>query len=180
VRRFVPYLCLALWSTWLFALQGWWAAGRAPGGLVPDLGVVLLLGIAARTDGARARRVALVIALSRAALSADNPAALVLAYLAVALIAAPIAATLDLDRPWLRALLAALGGGAIALWLPFAADLRAPLPAGVEPSGGSLGWPVALATAVVALALSKALRALPGLGPLWREEGSWELAARGR
>lgn len=176
----LPYLCVALWGTWLFAVQGWCAAGHVPLGLVPDMGVVLLLAIAARCELRRSLWVALVLGLARAAQSADPAAAILLGYLLLALAVAPVAATLDLDRPWLRALLGALGGAALARWLALCADLRTPSTFLSSQELGSGAWNVGLATAVVALVIGRRLRHLPGLGPLWREEGPWQLAARGR
>ena len=178
--RLLPYLCVALWGTWLFAVQGWWAAGHAHSGLVPDLGAVLLLAIAARCELQRTLWVALVLGLARAAQSADPAAAILLGYLLLALAVAPVAATLDLDRPWLRAMLGALGGAALARWLALCADLRAPSTFLSAAEQGPGSWYVGLATAAVALVIGRRLRHLPGLGPLWREEGPWQLAARGR
>lgn len=177
MKRALPYLCLALWATWLFALQGLLAASGAAGAWVPDFGVALVVALAARSALGRALGAALVVALARAALSADPTAALFLGYALVALCAAAIAGVVCVERAVPGAFLAGLGGAWLAFLLPAAAELR---------SGAVVGevWPrvltTAAATALVALLLGGRLRALPGLGPLWQEEGRWLLAARGR
>lgn len=174
------YLCLALWSVWLLAVQGWLAAGALPSPWVPDLGVVLLVSVAARAPLGAALGAAAVVALARSALSADPLPALLAAHMLLAFAAVGVAGAVDADRPVVRVLVSGLAAAALALWLSHTAELRAPAPFAAPVGPLALAGGVGATTAALAFWIGRQARALPGVRPLWRRGAEWELAARAR
>jgi hypothetical protein len=163
------WLCLGVWGTWIFALQGL-LASSALRRWTPDLGLLLLVALTLRLGPARARWAAAWVALLRVGFSADPPLAILAAYLGFVGVCHLVREAIDLERPLARALLACAGAlGCAWLWtsaraLELAADgIHAPLE--------RFAWPSALATGLAALVLAPALGRLPGLSPLARRRG---------
>lgn len=164
------WLCLFVWGTWIFALQGLLASSSLAR-WTPDLGLLLLVALTLRLGPARARWAAAWVALLRIAFSADPPLAILAAYLGFVGACHFVREAIDLERPLARALLASVGAlGSAWLWtsaraLELAADgIHAPLE--------RLAWPSALSTGLAALCLAPVLGRLPGLSPLARRRRS--------
>lgn len=176
----LAWAALALWGAWAFALQGLWAQLGALRGWTPELGVVLVIGLASRMTPERARWGAAVLALTRSALSADPLLATLPAYLLLSELVAGLRRTVDTETWPLRTSLAALGGAAVSAWLVAVHLARAgtPAPWALEPLERVM--PMAASTAMFSLVLGGWLRRLPGIGPLWRKEHPWVVAAQGR
>ena len=164
----VAWLLLAVWSTWLFALQGF-VAHAAPGGLAlgawtPDLGLALLVALGGRAPAGRLRVAALVVGCARAAASVDPPAACLAGYLALAPPISAVRAGIDAERASVRFALAALAALFLGAWLVLAA-------ASARTGAPRFDWPPglvahALSTGFAAILLGPALARLPGLRPL--------------
>ena len=71
-----PWIVLLIWCAWIYALLGRLASEPGVRGWVPDLGLVLLLGLEPRLSARDALRAALLVAAARAAFSADAPTAI--------------------------------------------------------------------------------------------------------
>ncbi len=164
----LAWLLLFLYGTWLLAFQGWLARPQHLGPWTPDLGLVLLVALGARLTPPRTRIASLLVALSRAAFSADPPLALCAGYLGVAGASSFLRAGIQVDGPLSRSLLTAVFAFVLAcLWIgaravalaasPLAASSELPVP-----------WPVALSSAVAALFLVPCFHRLPGLRALRR------------
>lgn len=170
-RRFqrpgFAWLLLALWTVWLFALQG--VGGRIAflGAWVPDFGLLVVLGLATRVPLGRLYASAFIVALARAAVSIDPFVAVFGCYFGAALLASSLRGLVDVDRASLRvpiAALAALGTGA---WLALVRAVQeGPLPSAAEtvPVAVMAG---AVGTSLASLILGPVLLHLPGLRPLW-------------
>ena len=179
----LPWLLLALWSTWLHAAQGWLAQGLGP--WTPDLGLVLLLGLAAKLAPEQLPPLALAVGLGRLAVSVDPPAAVLAAVLGVTLLARGLRTMLELEGPLQRTLLAGACAALVAAWLEhvhLARAVHAAGAAGALPrtfeglAAGAPTWRLALATGLAALVLAPLLVRLPGLTPL-RRRRSWRRVA---
>jgi hypothetical protein len=169
--RAPPWLAAALvfvYALWGFALQGLLAASGWLGAWTPDLGLVLLYSSSSRLGRGRPEVLALAIALARACLGADPPAALAAGYLGAALLGSLLRRGLEIDRSLPRAVLA---GGCAALvgelWVVSRSlELGTSAPA-MSVEGARL-LPMALSTGVATLALAPLCLRLPGLARLRR------------
>jgi hypothetical protein len=175
VRRSVlpAWACLVVWSAWLAALQGGLVSSRVFGAWVPDLGLVLLVGLAARIPRARARPLALAIAAVRVAFSTDPPLAILAGYLAAAEALVALRGIVEVDRLLPRALAAGLAALGLAAFWTLARGQELAL-RGLAAPGSPLGpgaWASAAATATAAALCLPHARRLPGLSPLWRGRG---------
>jgi hypothetical protein len=185
VSALVAWTCLGLWSAWAFALQGALAQGAlglwgGAGPLVPDLGVVLLIGLASRMPARRARLGALLLGLVRASQSADPWPAILCAYLALASLVSLLRRVVDTDRRVWRTVLGGCGAVGVAAWLLAVDGLRADTPAPWARAFGPWIWSTGLCTAAAGLLGGGLLRRLPGIGPLWRRAQPWGIDARTR
>ena len=184
----LPWLLLVLWSAWAQAAQGLFGSD---GAWMPDLGVVLLLSLAARLSTEHLFMVALAVTLGRVAVSVEPPTAVLAGMLALTAVARGLRSVLEVDGALPRGLLAGAGAWVLALWLShvhqthvFAeASLQASrfstVWAEYEPLSAASGWRMPLATAVTALIFGRVFARLPGLGPLHRRKG-WARDASGR
>jgi hypothetical protein len=187
----LPWLLYGLWTVWLAAAQG--LALESPGlaRWVPDLGLVLLLGLAAELGRRDLPLLALVFALARASVSVASPAAIAAGALGLVLIVRGLRTVVELRDAGSRCLLAACSSLALERWHALVDARRALDQAGVGhellaaawdahigawPAGA---WTRALATVVFAFLFGPALRHLPGLTPM-RRRSTWHVAASGR
>jgi hypothetical protein len=171
---------LLLWAVWISAVQGTLAARGWT--FVPDLGVVLLVALAARIEPADLGWLALALALGRASVGVDPVPALVAAYFLVVALVRALRNLIDVQGPIVQVPLAALSAGGLLMWLGVAHRARLPRASvsALEDLGRSLPgpWAVALASALAALLLGPLFARLPGLSPLarrktWRVAGSY-------
>jgi len=168
-----PALLLAwplffLYALWAAALQAWLAAPGRLSEWTPDLGLALLFAWAARLRGGRGIAAALLVALGRAASSAEPPALLAANALGALGFFTGLARALAIERPLPRALLCGTCALGTALVLVAA---RTRVLAADGPSVGVEGvplWPGALASAAACLVLGPLLARLPGTAPLAR------------
>jgi hypothetical protein len=187
----MPWVLLAIWSTWLHALQGL-ALQQAPlAPWVPDVGLVLLLALCSRLERRDLPRVALVVALGRVAVSVEPVPALLASCLGVVIVVAGLRSMVELGDPLARTLLALVAALAIARWHTLVASTRALQDASLYAESLAASWTAvrgalgphaltrAAATALVALAFGPALAHLPGLTPL-RRKRTWHAAASAR
>lgn len=164
----LAWALFGLYALWISALQGVLAAPRALGAWTPDLALVLLLAWGGRLGPGRAELAALVVALARASLGADAPAALVAGYLGAALFAGLLRSGLEVDGPFGRALVAGVSAAALGLLVVSARSVAlAAAGAAVAVEGARL-VPLACASALAALLLAPLLQRLPGLATLKR------------
>lgn len=173
-RGGLAWLLLAVWAAWLYALQGLvvhlggagsLALGVPPGAWVPDLGLVLMLALAAELPASRVPLAALTVAAARAAVGIDPPVAVLAGYLGAASAYAALRRVVVESRR-LRVLATGLASLALGAWLIAARAARLPDP----PPPAELfpvGWYVpALFTALAAVFPGALLLRLPGLGGL--------------
>jgi hypothetical protein len=187
----LPWFLLALWSTWISALQGLALQLPALAPWVPDVGLVLLLSLCSRLERREAPRVALAVALGRIAVSVEPPPAVLAACLGLALVVAGLRAVVELGDPLARTLLALVAALAVARWHALVLSSRALADAGLYAESLGASWtavrgalgPHALSraalTALMALVFAPALAHLPGLTPL-RRRRTWHAAASAR
>ena len=184
----LPWILLVLWAAWAQAAQGFFSAATP---WAPDLGVVLLLSLAARLPTEHLPKAALAVALGRVVVSVETPTAVFAGLLALTAGARGLRSMLEINGVVARSLIAGLGTWAFAAWLSRVHEMRVLSKASMHtpnfpaawaeqnPLAESAGWQVPLATAVVALLLGPALARLPGLGPLHRRK-AWARDASGR
>jgi hypothetical protein len=156
------YLFVFLWSVWFFAIQGFLVNGGL-GLWVPDLGLVLLLGLDARLRSDEMRRVALLVALARATFSADSAAAILTGYLGVVGVTSALRKGLEIDGFLLRSLVAAFFSATLSAWWMVCHQLGLETPLTIAPE---LLGPAALSTAACALIVGPALVRLPGFSSI--------------
>ena len=163
----LAWLLLLVWSAWLLALQGLFAARAAVGAWTPDLGLVLLLGLGAGLGRRQAVLAALIVAGARTAFTSDPPLAVLVGYLAVIGVAGWLRGVLEIDRPLARVLVAAVLTLVLAAYWSLASRIAlGPDALALPPPGWA--WTNALATGAAALVLAPLLMRLPGLSPLRR------------
>lgn len=187
----VTWFLLAVWSTWLSALQGLALQQPAFASWVPDAGLVLLLALCARLEARDLPRVALAVALGRIAVSVEPPTAVLAACLGTALVVAGLRSVVELGDPFARTLLAFLVALAVARWHATVLSGRVLADAGLYAESLRASWDAvrgplpphaltrAAATAGLALVFASALAHLPGLTPL-RRRRTWHAAASAR
>ena len=166
-RALWPLLVLVIWSAWIYAMLGRVAREPILHGFLPDLGLVLLLGLEPRMRAREARLAALAVAAARAAFSADPPTAVLVTTWTAVEVSRGLRHVVEAEAALVRALLAGLlalaSGGFLAL--VHAVRLR-----GV--AAGALELPVdavlrgAVATSLAALLFLPLLVRLPGLTAL--------------
>ena len=176
----VGWACLLLWSAWAFATQGVLARSELFASWTPDVGVVLLVGLASRMSPERARLGACLLALTRAGLGGDPLLAVLAAYLGLVEVVATLRRSVDTDGTLLRGFLSGLGALVVVMWLALVHVVRADTPAVWSEPLGTWAWRAAFTTALLSLVLGGWLRRLPGLGPLWRKEEPWGFAEHAR
>jgi hypothetical protein len=180
----LPWALLTLWAVWLFALQA--AVGRADAlaslePWVPDLGLVLLLALAARLPTGDLPWVGLCVGVARASLSVDPPAAVIAGYLGAVAVARAFRSVVEIKSPPAIGLFGFALAMGLSGWLGFVHAQRAAAELGPGAALPALGgaWRSALATGVIAALFSAVLARLPGLSPLYRRR-VWRVGASSR
>ena len=163
--RWISWLRLAVWSSWLAALHAWLVTAAASPRWVPDVGVVLLVACATRFSARDVPKAALVVALARVAYSVEPPSALLAGFLAAALLVRAARSALELGGALARSLVAGGVAWTLATWLVFVHASRAPS-LGLGPAPPIDRLTPALASALLALIAGPLLARLPGLSPL--------------
>jgi hypothetical protein len=187
----LPWLLFGLWVVWLSAGQGLVLELGGASAWVPDLALVLLLGLGAELDRRDLPVLAAVFALARAAVSVASPAAILAAALGLVLVVRGLRTVVELRDVGSRCLLAGAGALACERWFALV-DARRVLAApgqglealsaawdahlGAWPDGA---WSRALSTMAFAFLFGPALLRLPGLTPL-RRRSTWHVAASAR
>ena len=168
----LAWILLALWSTWLHALQGHLASVTP---WAPDLGMVLVVVLAARVPAGELVKAGLAVALGRIAVTIDPAAAVLAGMLVLMTVFGSLRSVIVIREGFARAVLAALGSTLLALWLTFVHEARATAAlAGFDPQLEL--WRTALSTAVTAFVAGPLLTVLPGMSRIIRRR-SWEVVA---
>lgn len=180
------WVLVAVWGTWLFAIQGFLAAHTWLDAWTPNLGLVLMLTLLGRVARAELYKVALALFFARAAVSIEPPVAILAVHLFVVALAYSLRGVIEISRPMPRSLLAGVNAFLFAAWFELVhrvRDARDAAAAAVEVARGegliealAVGWPCALSTALLALVAGPLFARLPGLTPLWKTR-SWHAAA---
>lgn len=164
--RLVAWGMLAVWASWLTALQAVTVTKTGLGPFTPDLSGLLLVACAARLHKRDVVPAAIVICLARVAFSVESPAALLAGYLGAATLVRSARRVADLERPAFALALTGIVEFGLATWLVLVHALRAGAPV-----GDRLAESLPLVAAVTATTAACALFAgglvfLPGLTPL--------------
>jgi len=177
-RRLLAWLLLLVWSAWLASLQG--ALASRAGAFVPELGLLLVVGLGARLSARELQGAAVVVALGRLSVGVDPVPAVLAGLLAVAAVESFLRRSFDLGGPLARGATAGVYALGLGLWLQAVNALRGGGDAvelgaaALHPAAALL---LALATAVGAPLLAPVLGRLPGLA-LLRDERARMLGRR--
>ena len=164
VARVLGWLLLAVWLTWFFAIQARLGAGSPAAAWIPDLGLVLAISVLAHLEEREGPILALVLALSRSALSAEPAVVLLAGSLGLVLLGFALRSVVELTGPLWRALIAGALVLVFDLWLALAHAARS-AGAGPQVDAGPL-IAAALTSAALAMVAGPLLARLPGLTPL--------------
>ncbi len=169
--RWVAWLMLAVWASWLSAAQAVCVSRTALGAWTPDLGLLLVVGLAGAFQRSDVIVGALIVALARVAHSIEPPAALLAGLLSVALAVQAVRRFADLEQPLVRIGVCAGAALIFGLWLNLVHAVRTGMDTGL---GGLLAalsqvLPGALSTTFCGLLFATSLSRLPGLTPLRKQ-----------
>lgn len=166
--RILAWTFFTVWATWMFALQSTLGSGNTASHWIPDFGLVLALSLLARLDAADVPLCALLTALARSASSLEPNVALCAGFMAVFLLALAVRSVVELTGPLWRTLAAGVFVFAFDAWLMLVHHEH--LKAHAIDVGLTLSrlWPVAAASALLALFAGPVFAHLPGLSPLRR------------
>jgi len=157
---------LALWSALSFFIAG--LLGQSLGAWVPDAGVVLLIGLVARTRPSGLWSAALAIAAGRIAVGIEPPFAVLTAYLAAGGVHAALCRLVHGNQVFVRLVASGLYSAGLVLWLIAVHESRSQVDLGLLERAPLYAIQTAVTTALAAAVLSPLLAHLPGLGE-WRE-----------
>lgn len=164
--RLVAWIMLAIWASWLTALQAVTVTHTGIGAFTPDLSTLLLVACAARFHKRDVIPAALVLALARSSFSVEPPAALFAAYLAIAILVRSTRRMADLERPIFMFAMIALVEFALASWLVLVHALRGGASLPVRLSEDLLLVLAVTLTTTACAIFSGGFVHLPGLSPL--------------
>lgn len=164
--RVLAWMLFAAWATWSFALEG--VLGGATSRWIPDIGLVLALSVIARAEAADAPILALIAAIARSAFGPEPPIVLLTGFGGVVFLALAARTTVELTGPVWRTVLALVIVMVFDAWLAFAQALRTDSidTPGIRTLAATL--PVAISSALLALAFGPLFAHLPGLTPIRR------------
>jgi hypothetical protein len=173
-QRYLPWLMLAVWASWLSALQAL-LGDMVFGPWTPNIGVLLLVACGAQLLERDVYKAVWILTLARSAFGIDAPVAILAGYLLLALCVMAVRSFADAGQGSLRTLLVAAFAWFFEAWLAFVHFVRDAQAAALELEplalvGRALGttWPTLIASALLSMALGSALIRLPGLTPLRR------------
>jgi len=160
-------LLLAIWMTWVTAIQSRLAESPSYRFPPPDLNLVFLVSLALVVRRADLLPLALIAGLARTSFSLDPPQALLFLTLAIGTLAVASRRALHLEGPIWRALLSGFGAVFAALWLARVRSVR-----GVDALSTDVvaATVLAISSALSALVLGGLFLRLPGLKPLRRSK----------
>ncbi|MCZ6597201.1 MAG: hypothetical protein O7B99_06170 [Planctomycetota bacterium] len=169
-----PWLVYIVWNAWIYALLGWGSsvqlAGVRLGPWLPDLGLVLLLGLEPGLSRRGALLAALLCALSRASFSAEPATALVAGYIGCVWLARAVRTVVESDGPLPRTVLVASSAFLLCIFWGLVRTARNLDPLAASSVGLAAavdaGLKIALATGLASLALLPLILRLPGLTTL--------------
>jgi len=175
----LPWILLTLWAVWIYAFQAYFAAASWSA-WVPDVGLVLMLSLAARLPSTDVPLVGVCIGVAGAAVSIDPSAGVLAAALGAVAIARGVRSVIEIKSPPVAGLLAFVVSLCVQFWLAWVHTTRIALELGASaPASDGLwaqAWPSALTTALVAMSCGGVLAHLPGLTPL-RRRRPWRVGA---
>lgn len=180
----LAWAMLGVWASALLGLQGTLARGSL-GAWTPDLALAVLVALAARIPVHELPKLGLAMAVARAAVSVDAPAAVLASSLAAVAIARGVRSVVEIDSAPLSASLAFALALAQSAWLELVhrvrlgPEVQRALDSAGESVSSASAWRMALSTAVCVALLGGALARLPGLSPL-RKRKTWAVAGSSR
>ncbi|MFT5286891.1 MAG: hypothetical protein ACI8TQ_003066 [Planctomycetota bacterium] len=160
-------LFLSLWSVLAFSLAG--VMGTSLGAWTPDVGVVLLIALVARSRPRGLWAAAIAISAGRIALSIEPPLAILAIYLGIAGVHSGLCGFADGNRALVRFFGAALYAGITVVALIALHESRSVYDLGLLEHAPQLAMRTAASTAMCSILLSPLLSLLPGLGE-WRQQ----------
>jgi len=164
LARFLAWVLLLVWLTWMFAVQARLGVGSAAAAWIPELGLVLAVSVLAHLEEREGPILAIVLALSRSAFSSEPPVAILAGSLGLVLLGFGLRSVVELTGPLWRAVIA---GGLVLVFDLWLALVHAARSLGAGPQVDA--WPLlaaAASSAALALIASPVLARLPGLTPL--------------
>jgi hypothetical protein len=160
--RLLGWICFVVWAVWLFALHAW-LGGSDGSRWMPDLGLVFVLVLMARSEARDLPWMAFLAALARSTFSPEPPLVLFTGFFGVLFALLLVRGAVELSRPTWRALTAFVAVLGFDLWLGLAHAART---SDVRALEALSAWPSAVLSALLALAFGPFLVHLPGLTPL--------------
>jgi len=169
--RWVAWLMLAVWASWLSAAQAVAVSRTLLGAWTPDLGLLLVIACAGACRRSDVVVAALIVGLARVAHSIEPPAALLAGFLGVAVAVQSVRRFAELERPLVRLGLCAASALVFGLWLNLVHAVRTGMDAGLGGLAAALPQvlPGALSTTFCGLLFATSLARLPGLTPLRKQ-----------
>jgi len=174
-NHYLSWLLLFVWGAWAGAISGYLVQFSWLGRWSPDLGLALLVALAARTSVHDIAKLAICLGLARASVSVDAPAAVLAASLVCGGLLRTGRSVAQIESPLLAGAAAAVLCVAQSAWLEFA-HVKAASALDFEHAGISLWLRGGVATGVVCALLGGVLANLPGLGQLARRK-AWVVGA---
>jgi hypothetical protein len=163
----LAWLLLAIWMTWLTAIQS--RLGESPAYRLPppDLNLVFLVSMALVVRRADLLPLAIIAALARIAFSLDPPQAVFFLTLSIGALGVGSRRAMHLEGPLWRAFLSGFGAVVAVLWFTEVRQARGIEVVEVDAAAALI---LAVSSALAALVLGGLLLRLPGLADLRRSE----------
>ena len=187
--RWLAWVLATVWSVWLSAAHGAFAAQLQRPEWVPDFAMVLFVIVAARIATDDLPKLAIAAAFARCAVSVDAPTAIFAGVFGAAVVARGARAVVDVSGAPTRTMLALVVTWGLHTWLDVvhqvrgaaqSAHLAATTPDALELAGAVVrAWPTALSSALATLLLAPLLARLPGLSTLTQDR-QWHVVASAR
>lgn len=171
------WFLLAVWATWLVALQG--RLLTPLGAWTPQLGIVLLVALAARFSTELLPLAALVIGVAHCALSIAPAPAILAVYASTLLLVRALRLVVDVAQPPLAALSCGLAATGASIWLDVVRVARVAHAPGLADGALANAACAGLASALASFVLAGWMPYLPGLSPL-RRSSPWARTASAR
>lgn len=169
--RWVAWVMLAVWASWLSAAQAIAVSRTVLGAWTPDLGLLLVVACAGALRRSDVMVAALIVGLARVAHSIEPPAALLAGFLGVALAVQSVRRFAELEQPLVRLGLCAGSALFFGLWLNLVHAVRTGMDTGLGGLAAAFPQvlPGALSTTFFGLLFATSFSRLPGLTPLRKQ-----------